>query len=73
MATLPGIYLWPESETDEFAARLAFFGDVESALTNHDLAHYGSSPEDKVVHWFKYLDATLGAWLLGVVAQRYDA
>lgn len=70
---LAGLYLKLENGSQGASGRAVLFGNVNHALADKDLAGYGETREDKVVHWCQYLDHSFGAWILELAAEKYVA
>lgn len=51
---------------------LVLSGNINDMLANKDLKGYGETTKDKILNYLKYIDNSLGIWVLFVLAKTFE-
>lgn len=68
---LDGLYLQLPNENNYIRQRLIISGNINEILKNEDIERYGTTKEERIINYLKYLDNTLGTWILNVLLDSY--
>ena len=70
---LENIYMRPREDRDSIDKfNIVLFCNVNKALTNQDISHYGDNQQSRLIAYLSYLNPTFGVWVLSVIANTYD-